>query len=57
MNSIEALRELVTSTLKYLPDNVIEKISKLSNIVLKDLEHLKQLEEKDIGDRSTNEMH
>ena len=57
MDSIEALRELVTSTLKYLPDNVIEKISKLSNVVLKDLEHLKQLEEKDIGDRSTNEMH
>lgn len=44
MKSKEALREIVTSTLKYLPDNVIDKISKLSNIVLKDLERLEELE-------------
>lgn len=44
MTSKEALREIITATLKYLPDSVIEKNSKLSNIVLQDLEHLETLE-------------
>lgn len=44
MTSKEALREIITATLKYLPDSVIEKNSKLSNIVLQDLERLEALE-------------
>lgn len=44
MDSLEALREMVTTTLKYLPNEVIDKIGNLSNIVLKDLERLEKLE-------------
>ena len=43
MNSKEALREMVTSTLKY-NDNLIDKVANLSNIVLKDLDRLEKLE-------------
>ena len=44
MNSKEALREIITNTLKYLPSEIINKNSELSNIVLKDLDRLEKLE-------------
>ena len=41
MTGIEALREMVTSTLKY-DNNLINKVANLSNIVLKDLENFEK---------------
>ena len=45
MTSKEALRKIITNTLKYLPNETLDKNSKLSNIVLQDLEKLEKLED------------
>ena len=49
MESIEALREMVTLTLRYLPNEVINKVSEFSNIVLQDLKNYEELKSVDFN--------